>query len=139
MPLGASTIQNTTHAKCCGCCKDYGNTTINLKCDKNFAFNGDIINIEGSIDNSGGNSEIESGRVTLEQKRVVISSGGSVRYRNDQSTPFGTIRKINPGQTEHFHFSGQIPVNTVNYTAIGRCTARYFLIGVYTEMGCCAN
>ena len=58
MPLGAVTTERTTNAKCCGCCKDYGNTTINLKCDKNVALGGDSINVEGFIDNSHGNEEI---------------------------------------------------------------------------------
>ena len=58
IPFGAIATEITTNVKCCGCCKDYGNTTIGLKCDKNFAMNGDQINIEGFIDNSRGNAEI---------------------------------------------------------------------------------
>ena len=132
IPLGAVMTERTTNAKCCGCCKDYGTTTISLKCDKNFSMNGDPINIEGFIDNSRGSAEIESGQVTFEERRILIASGGKVRYRHDQSHPIGTIKKLNSGGTANFNFSGQIPLSIINYTAIGSCTARYFVIAVYT-------
>lgn len=40
VPIGALSITETTHSKCCGCCSDYGTTTISLSCSKNFVLNG---------------------------------------------------------------------------------------------------
>ena len=68
---------------------------------------------------------------------MVISSGGAVRHRYDAQYAFGQIGKVNPGQTQNFQFQGQISSKIINYTAIGRITARYFVIVVKTAMGCC--
>lgn len=54
MPLGAVAIKNTVNSQCCGCCKDYGFTTVQLNCSQNFVYNGDNVIISGQIDNSGG-------------------------------------------------------------------------------------
>ena len=45
IPLGLANTQVTKNAKCCGCCCDYGLVTINVKCDRNFGTNSDIIKI----------------------------------------------------------------------------------------------
>lgn len=68
----------------------------------------------------------------LEQRRIMISSGGRTRYHLDYSHPlYGINRPINPGETYNFQFESTFP--TVNgYTAIGRVTARYFVIHLYT-------
>lgn len=47
-------ITNHVNSKCCHCCCDYGITSVTLKSDKNFAFNGDLIQIMGNIDNTNG-------------------------------------------------------------------------------------
>lgn len=69
---------------------------------------------------------------------MVISSGGAVRYRHDRDQVFHAMGKINPGQIENFNLQTIIP-QWNSYTAIGRVTARYFLMMVSTELGCCAN
>lgn len=56
-PIGALKISNSINSECC-CCKDYGTTTINLNCSKNFVYNGDSIGISGSINNSAGKAII---------------------------------------------------------------------------------
>ena len=139
IPVGTASVQQATQAKCCRCCKDYGTTVIDLKTDKNFAYNGDQLMVEGMIDHSRGNTEIESATVQLEEKRVVISSRGAVRTRHDAQYPLGQIGQVNPGQTKNFHFQAQVPNTIVNYTAIGRVTARYYILTVKTSMGCCTT
>ena len=57
---------------------DYGLVTINVKCDRNFGTNSDIIKIEGVIDNSRGRIPIDSGKVTFEERRVLISDDDAV-------------------------------------------------------------
>ena len=42
------------------------------------------------------------------------------------------------GKTKDFQFNANIPYLD-SYTAIGRITARYFLLHFITEYGCCAN
>ena len=54
MPIGPTSTSTTVHSQCCGCCKDYGNITINLNSDKNFGFPGDSFAINGNVDNSRG-------------------------------------------------------------------------------------
>ena len=61
MPLAPLTSSRTTNVKCCDCCKDYGQTTIHLQCDRNFAMNGDSLKVEVSIDHSRGKTEMERG------------------------------------------------------------------------------
>ena len=139
IPVGITSTQRINQAQCCGCCKDYGTTVIDLKVDKNFAFNGDPLQISGMIDHSKGNTEIEQAMVKLVERRVVISSGGSIRTRHDAEYYFGQIGKINPGQTKDFLFQAQVPEKITSYTAIGRVTARYVLLIVDTEMGCCTT
>ena len=62
----------------------------------------------------------------------MISSGGRTRYAvNNSYAMHGINTKINPGEVRNFHFNYNLP-NIVSYTAIGRVTARYFVIHVYT-------
>lgn len=49
------------------------------------------------------------------------------------------VMQIAAGAVKDFNFNAVIPANITNYTAIGRVTARYFLINLTTEYGCCAN
>ena len=70
----------------------------------------------------------------------MISSGGRTRSSVDYSFGLqGINKKIEPGTTYDFNFQATVPTNIVNYTAIGTVTARYFVIQLYTEYGCCAN
>ena len=39
-----------TNSQCCGCCMDYGFTTINIKCNKNYVMTGDSFIVSGTID-----------------------------------------------------------------------------------------
>lgn len=43
-----------TTPQCCGCCANYGVVKVVMNCDKNFVRSGDIINVTGVIDNTGG-------------------------------------------------------------------------------------
>ena len=54
MPIGAVSLTNTVNSKCCGCCSDYGITTVSLSCSKNFVLNGDSVSISGFVDNKQG-------------------------------------------------------------------------------------
>ena len=94
---GVTSAQMVNRPQCCGCCKDYGKTTIELKVETNFAFNGDVIQISGIIDHSRGDTEIEEALVKLEEKRVVIASRGDIRCRDDAEYHFGKIGKVKPG------------------------------------------
>lgn len=70
----------------------------------------------------------------------MISSGGRVRNAIDNSYPMLSVNlPIPAGGSKDFSFVAQIPQNIVHYTAIGRCTARYFVLHLYTSYGCCAN
>lgn len=53
------------NSKCCGCCSDYGHISATLTCDKNFVMNGDLVQVAGCIDNTRGNTLIDSGTVVL--------------------------------------------------------------------------
>ena len=46
---------------------------------------------------------------------------------------------IQPGAINEFNINGIVPNNILNYTAIGRVVARYFLLHLYTEYGCCTS
>ena len=138
-PIAPISKQATTEVKCCGCCKDYGSVSIDIQSDKNFAFSGDTINITGNIDNSQGSTEITEGLVTMEERRVVISQGGATRYRYDQQYYFGQIPKVNPGQNYNFHYQALIPEKITSYTAIGRVTARFFVLIASAQIGCCTT
>lgn len=72
----------------------------------------------------------------------MISSGGRTRndvlnsyiMHQDQNTgeiPAGGVRQLN--------FNSVIPLNIVNYTAIGRVVARFYLLSLYTDYGCCTS
>ena len=140
MPIGAATTSQTTNAKCCHCCASYGTTTINMTCDKNFVLNGDTIQVNGVIDHSRGTEDIKTCRIMLEERRVVISSGGHTRHHVDRSWAMhGINNQISKGGTQNFQFTNTIPNEITSYTAIGRVTARYFVLHLYTEYGCCAN
>jgi len=58
MPIGPITITNTVNSKCCGCCANYGFISVTMNCNKNFVMNGDLIQIDGLIDNSRGTEVI---------------------------------------------------------------------------------
>ena len=142
MPLGALTVTNHVNSKCCGCCTDYGNMTVGLSCNKNFVLNGDNIQISGMINNSQGKEKIESWRLMLEEVRFMVSSGGRTRTSIDNSYVMHqteNVGEIQPGAVREFNINGVIPLNILNYTAIGRVVARYFLLHLYTEYGCCTN
>ena len=80
------------------------------------------------------------GKVMLEERRIMISSGGHTRNHVDyQIGLHGINNPINPGSVHNFNFEATLPNSIVNYTAIGRVTARYFIIRLETEYGCCAN
>ena len=67
--------QMADSAECC-CCEDYGTTVISLKVDKNFAFDGDRIQVSGTIDQSRSSAEMEGATVSLSERREMISSEG---------------------------------------------------------------
>ena len=70
----------------------------------------------------------------------MISSGGHTRHHNDRSWAMhGINNQINKGETKNFQFTNTIPNDITSYTAIGRVTARYFVLHLYTVYGCCAN
>lgn len=43
------------------------------------------------------------------------------------------------GEVQQFSFTATIPTEIIDCTAIGRIVARYFILHLYTEYGCCAN
>ena len=58
---------------------------------------------------------------------------------DENSHRIGTIPKIQPGQQKTLTLFSEIPASWVDFTAIGRCAARYFVLRVNTEMGFCAS
>ena len=76
----------------------------------------------------------------LQQRKIMVSSGGRTRSALEHEWAMHGINgKIGKGTTKDFHFTNNIPANITDYTAIGRVTARYFILHVITEYGCCAN
>lgn len=70
----------------------------------------------------------------------MISSGGRTRNPLDATyTLLQNTEPINAGSQKEFNFIGTIPANIVHYTAIGRITARYFILHLETSYGCCAT
>lgn len=49
--------------KCCDCCIDYGNVMVGISTDKNYVQPGDIVQVNGIIDNTNGKSDISKGKV----------------------------------------------------------------------------
>lgn len=47
--------------------------------------------------------------------------------------------EIQAGAVKEFNINGIVPLNIHSYTAIGRVVARYFLLHLYTEYGCCTS
>lgn len=74
MPIGPTRFFNNVNSKCCGCCKDYGNISVGLTCDKNFVRNGDMIRVTGMIDNSHGKVRVNEAKVIFEQNLIKIAS-----------------------------------------------------------------
>lgn len=54
MMLGPVSTTCRENSKCCNCCKSYGVTSVTLNCNNNFVMNGDLLQINGVIDNSQG-------------------------------------------------------------------------------------
>ena len=138
-PIEPMLASVTTSVRCCGCCCDYGNVIINVKADKNYALSGDTINITGNIDNSQSSANVSEGLISLEERRVIISKAGLTRFRFDNQYNLGQIGAVGSGQNFDFNFQAVIPEKITSYTAIGRVTARYFVIGCYVAVGCCTT
>ena len=98
--IKVKSAQMTSLPQFCGCCKNYGKTIIELKADRNYAFNGNTLQISGIIDHSRGNADIEEALVKLEEKRVVISSRGDIRCIDDAEYCFGKAGKVKAGSQE---------------------------------------
>lgn len=47
--------------------------------------------------------------------------------------------QIYKGSSRNFELNCKIPEHITNYTAIGNIIARYFILHLTTEYGCCAN
>ena len=133
VPLGALSLTNNVNSKCCGCCSDYGNIGATLNSSKNFVLNGDMIQVNGQVNNSQGKAQIENWKIMFEERRRMVSSGGRVRDVVDNCYPcYPNGGVIIPGQVQDFNFTAMIPQNISSYTAIGRVVARYFILHLYT-------
>lgn len=63
----------------------------------------------------------------------MISSGSSVRDTVDRTNVLVTNQgQVPAGSVLDLNFPVTIPYNITNYTAIGRVTARYFLLVFYS-------
>jgi hypothetical protein len=65
----------------------------------------------------------------------MISTGGRTRGSVDNSYIMHQTENtgvIQPGAIKEFNINGIVPNNILNYTAIGRVVARYFLLHLYT-------
>ena len=70
----------------------------------------------------------------------MTSSGGRIYETIDNRFPlYPSGGMIEKSQSHPFNFDATIPPSIVSYTAIGRVVARYFLLKLYTEYGCCAS
>lgn len=136
MAYGEVKAERVINAKCCGCCMDYGNTRVEMRVSKNFATSGDQVMVAGTIDNSQGTTDIEGSVISLIEKRVMIAGGMKVRNEKDNEYVFEKLPQVSEHGKSNFQTTIQIP-NLNNYTAIGRVTARYFVLRVQTSMGCC--
>ena len=129
MPLGMATTTKSTNAQCCGCCKDYGTTTITMTSTTNFVVNGQEFSMKGVVDNTKGEEDISLCRMMLKQCRIMVSSRGKTTHFVDKQWGMhGINQPIGKGQTKEFQFTNTIPAEIVNSTAIGRVTAIYFLL-----------
>lgn len=78
--------------------------------------------------------------MSLEQRRIMISSGGNTRSFVDHRYPIQNNPVIVPAGTSYeINTNSMIPANILDYTAIGRITARYFVIHLWTDYGCCTK
>lgn len=63
----------------------------------------------------------------------MISAGGAIRHPIDHEYMLmSNVGEVAPGTTKDFNFNAVIPATITNYTAIGRVTARYFIIKIST-------
>ncbi len=72
----------------------------------------------------------------------MISSDGVTKKLIDNSYLMHQTKNIGviqPGAIKEFNINGIVPNNILNYTAIGRVVARYFLLHLYTDYGCCTS
>lgn len=74
------------------------------------------------------------------EERLFMTDGSKQQDEVQNEYMLGIVdSQIRKGATKDFNFNATIPIEIVNYTAIGRIIARYFVIHLYTEYGCCAN
>lgn len=140
VPFGALSLTNTVNSQCCGCCTDYGNISVTLNSSKNFVLNGDTIQINGEVNNTQGKIKIDNWKIYFEEHRRMISNGGSVRDLIDRSIPvYPNGPEIQIGQSSPFNMVTTLPTDILTYTAIGRVVARYFVLHLYTDYGCCTS
>lgn len=137
--ISPTSITNHVNSKCCNCCFDYGVTSVTLKSDKNFAFNGDQIQISGKIDNTNGKENIKRCVIMLEEKLFMTTGASSTSSKESEYLLGHIADPISKGSTKDFSINARIPSQIVSYTAIGSIIARFFVIHLYTEYGCCAN
>ena len=141
MPVGPTTFYNSVESKCCGCCASYGVTSVSLSCDKNFVRSGDPIRVTGLIDNTNGKNRINSASVVLEQCLFEIASNEyKTNFTLEKDFTLHTVTAPTAiGGQQEFSFNATIPNDIIDCTAIGRIVARYFVLHLYTDYGCCAN
>ena len=126
--------------QCCGCCANYGIVKVVMTCDKNFVRSGDVINVSGVIDNSGGTEDITNCHISFQDIRWKISSGGAVRRHVLGNHPLFVIPEpVGKGQTKQFSFSATIPQGLIFSTAIGSILSRFQVLNFTGEIGCCSG
>lgn len=101
--------------------------------------NGDLVQVAGCIDNTRGNTIIDSGTVVLERRICKISSGDNVQDSVQEGFEFHRVGPIQPQNSYNFNFVGKIPDNLIHCTAIGKIVSMYYVLHLYTNYGCCAN
>ena len=70
---------------------------VRVEADRNFAVSGELVKLAGSIDHSKGREKIKEALIKLEERRVMIASGGEIRDNCDAEYYFGQTGKISPG------------------------------------------
>lgn len=69
----------------------------------------------------------------------MISSRGRIKQFKEEYNLLSVKKLVKGKMSENFAGQARIPTEIKGYTAIGRIVARYYVVAISTEYGCCAE
>lgn len=75
----------------------------------------------------------------LEERVKMISTRGNTKQHMNSHSLLAIKKLVKGKSSENFVGEVRIPNEIRGYTAIGRVVARYYVIALYTEYGCCST